>query len=194
MGDTGRVVVLLGSSFGLHQVVTPIQLPPPVLHLSHLSLLSRLEGVFIVTPKNITMSEGFSVLKATEADIQKLIMAQVHIGSKNCNKQMKKYVHSRRSDGINIIDINKTYEKIVFAARIIASVENPADIRAVSGRAYGQRGILKFCSHVGCAFPIAGRFTPGAFTNQIQKAFQEPRLLVLTDPLVDHRPFAKRHT
>ncbi len=28
----------------------------------------------------------------------------------------------------------------------------------------------------------------GTFTNQIQKAFEEPRLLVLTDPRTDHQP------
>jgi small subunit ribosomal protein SAe len=60
------------------------------------------------------------------------------------------------------------------------------DVCAVSGRPYGQRAVLKFCAHTG-GFPIAGRFTPGAFTNQIQKAYREPRLLVLTDPLVDHQ-------
>lgn len=28
----------------------------------------------------------------------------------------------------------------------------------------------------------------GTFTNQIQKAFEEPRLLILTDPRTDHQP------
>ncbi len=28
----------------------------------------------------------------------------------------------------------------------------------------------------------------GAFTNQIQAAFREPRLLVVTDPRADHQP------
>jgi small subunit ribosomal protein SAe len=132
------------------------------------------------------MSEGFKCLQPTEADIQKLIMANVHIGSKNCQKHMRKYVFKRRTDGVNIINVHKTYEKIVLAARIIAGIENPKDVCAVSGRTYGQRAVLKFCAHTG-GHPIAGRFTPGAFTNQIQKAFQEPRLLVLTDPLVDHQ-------
>merc|ERR1711881_820797 len=31
-------------------------------------------------------------------------------------------------------------------------------------------------------------FTPGCFTNQIQKKFMEPRLLILTDPRTDHQP------
>lgn len=32
------------------------------------------------------------------------------------------------------------------------------------------------------------RFTPGTFTNQIQNKFLEPRLLIVTDPRVDHQP------
>lgn len=47
--------------------------------------------------------------------------------------------------------------------------------------------MLKF-AHYTEATPIAGRFTPGAFTNQIQPAFREPRLLIVTDPLTDHQP------
>merc|ERR1712062_354757 len=40
---------------------------------------------------------------------------------------------------------------------------------------------------IGCS-SIAGRFTPGAFTNQIQAAFREPRLLLISDPRSDHQP------
>lgn len=47
--------------------------------------------------------------------------------------------------------------------------------------------MLKF-AHNTEATPTAGRFTPGAFTNQIQTAFREPRLLIVTDPLTDHQP------
>ncbi len=34
---------------------------------------------------------------------------------------------------------------------------------------------------------IAGRFTPGSFTNQIQAAFKEPRLIIITNPNMDHQ-------
>ena len=47
---------------------------------------------------------------------------------------------------------------------------------------------MKFAAHTG-ASPIAGRFTPGTFTNQIQKAFREPRLLVVTDPRSDSQVY-----
>lgn len=49
-----------------------------------------------------------------------------------------------------------------------------------------QRAVLKFASFTG-AQALAGRFTPGTFTNQIQKNFIEPRLLVVNDPRTDHQ-------
>jgi small subunit ribosomal protein SAe len=75
-------------------------------------------------------------------------------------------------------------EKIVLAARIIAAIDNPADIVVISARPYGQRAVLKFAAHTG-AVAIAGRFTPGNFTNYITRSFKEPRLIIVTDPRTD---------
>lgn len=66
--------------------------------------------------------------------------------------------------GINLINLGKTWEKIVFAARIIAAIENPNDVCVISARPYGHRAVLKFAANTG-AQAIAGRFTPGNFTN-----------------------------
>ncbi|KAK7433502.1 structural constituent of ribosome, partial [Stygiomarasmius scandens] len=127
-----------------------------------------------------------SVLSATEEEIQLLLAAQCHIGTKNCDKQMEPYVWKRRADGIHILNIGKTWEKLVFAARIIAAVENPNDVCVISARPYGHRAVLKFAANTG-AQAIAGRFTPGSFTNYITRSFKEPRLIVVTDPRVDHQ-------
>ncbi|KAM0789576.1 structural constituent of ribosome [Microbotryomycetes sp. NB124-2] len=127
-----------------------------------------------------------AALAATEDDISLLLAAQAHIGSKNVEKKMVPYVWKRRADGVNILNVAKTWEKIVFAARIIAAIENPADVCVISARPYGHRAVLKFAANTG-ATAIAGRFTPGAFTNQITKAFKEPRLVVVTDPRTDHQ-------
>ncbi len=72
----------------------------------------------------------------------------------------------------------------MLAARIIAAVDNPADIAVISARPYGQRAVLKFAAHTG-ASAIAGRFTPGNFTNYITRSFKEPRLIIVTDPRTD---------
>jgi len=126
-------------------------------------------------------------LSQKEADIQLMLAAQVHLGTKNCDFQMERYVFRRRHDGIYIINLSKTWDKLQMAARVIVAVENPQDIIAQSARPYGQRSVLKFAQYTG-AKAIAGRHTPGTYTNQIQDHFEEPRLLLLTDPRTDHQP------
>jgi len=125
-----------------------------------------------------------AILNATQEDIALLLAAQCHIGSKNLQIHMEPYLWKTRLDGVNIINIGKTWEKIVLAARVIATIDNPADVCAVSARPYGQRAVLKFAAHTG-ATAIAGRFTPGNFTNYITRSFKEPRLIVVTDPRTD---------
>lgn len=123
-------------------------------------------------------------LTSREEDIQKMLQAQVHIGTRNLDNQMTPYVGRRRQDGIHILNIAHTYEKIMLAARILVAIENPADVVAISARPYGQRAVLKFAQYTGCK-SIAGRFTPGTFTNQKTKQFREPRVLIITDPRTD---------
>jgi len=125
-----------------------------------------------------------SLFDATSQDVELLISAGCHLGSKNFNTHMSPYLYKTRPDGINVINVGKTWEKIVLAARIIAAIDNPADVCVISARPYGQRAVLKFAAHTG-ASPIAGRFTPGNFTNYITRSFKEPRLIIVTDPRTD---------
>uniref|UniRef100_M4BW24 Small ribosomal subunit protein uS2 n=1 Tax=Hyaloperonospora arabidopsidis (strain Emoy2) TaxID=559515 RepID=M4BW24_HYAAE len=113
-----------------------------------------------------------------------MLAAQVHIGTRNADSKMADYIWRRRNDGVHIINVGKTWEKLMLAARVIVAVENPEDVIAISARPYGQRAVLKFAQHTGCQ-AIASRFTPGTFTNQITKQFREPRLLIITDPRTD---------
>lgn len=133
------------------------------------------------------MSGGLDALALKEEDVTKFLGCATHLGAQNSDYQMEQYVYKRKPDGVYIINLRKTWEKLLLAARAIAAIENPADVCVISARPYGQRAVLKFASATG-ATPIAGRFTPGTFTNQIQAAFREPRLLVITDPRTDHQP------
>lgn len=132
------------------------------------------------------MSHVPAVLANTQENVQLFLAAQTHIGTKNTEKAMLPYIHKRRADGVNIINIGKTWEKIVLAARVIAAIENPADVVVISARPYGQRAALKFAQYTG-AQAIAGRFTPGTFTNYITRSFKEPRLIIVTDPRLDNQ-------
>jgi small subunit ribosomal protein SAe len=124
------------------------------------------------------------VLQPKEEDIQMMLSAGVHTGTRNSDASMQEYIWRRRNDGVHILNIGKTWEKLILAARVIVAIENPADVIAISARPYGMRAVLKFSHYTG-AQSIAGRFTPGTFTNQITKQFREPRLLVVTDPRTD---------
>merc|ERR1711983_770288 len=66
----------------------------------------------------------------------------------------------------------------------------PQDVMVISGKAQGQRAVLKFGYYTG-AQAIAGRFSPGALTNQNQSSFREPRILICTDPRVDHQAISE---
>jgi len=123
-------------------------------------------------------------------DYERMLAAEVHIGTKNMNFGMRDYIWKRRDDNVHILNIGKTWDKIMLAARIIVAVENPEDVIAISARPYGQRAVLKYANYTG-ATAIAGRFTPGTFTNQITKGFKEPRLLIITDPRTDSQPVSE---
>jgi len=124
------------------------------------------------------------VLQPSDEDIRKMLVAQVTVGSQNCDPKMEKYVWRRGQGNVHILNIARTWEQLILAARIIVAIENPHDIIAVSSRTYGQRAVIKFAHYVGTQC-MAGRFTPGTFTNQITKQYREPRLLIITDPRLD---------
>jgi len=69
---------------------------------------------------------------------------------------MEPYLWRRRQDGFHILDFGKTWEKLVLAARVIAAVENPAEVCVISARTWGQRAVLKFAGFTG-AVAISGR-------------------------------------
>lgn len=138
------------------------------------------------------MTSGIDCLSLKDSDARLMIAAQMHVGARNTDYQMEPYVFGRTKAGFNIFNCKKTWEKIVLAARAIAAIENPADVFAIAGTQHAQRAVLKFAKYTG-ATAIAGRFTPGTFTNQIQAAFREPRLLIASCPRQDHQAITESH-
>lgn len=50
-----------------------------------------------------------AAFNATQQDIEMLLAAQAHIGAKNVQVHMEPYVFKRRPDGVNVINIGKTW-------------------------------------------------------------------------------------
>jgi small subunit ribosomal protein SAe len=117
-----------------------------------------------------------------------MIAAEVHVGTQNCNSQMESYIYDRTRDGVFYLDLAKTWEKTMVAARIIAAIQakNPKDVLVVSSREYAQRGILKFATNTGANY-LGGKWVPGTLTNQNTKKYLEPRLVIVCDPRLDHQ-------
>lgn len=131
--------------------------------------------------------DKFPYSKTFEEDIKLLLASNAHIGTKNINPGMKPYTFTRSPEGVYIHNVQKTWEKIMLAARVIASVSNPSDVLVVSNRLYVQRGIIKFSRHTG-AECFANKWTRGALTNHVTGRFSEPRLMIVGDPINDSTP------
>jgi small subunit ribosomal protein SAe len=117
-----------------------------------------------------------------------MLISQTHIGSKNLSHGMKPYVWRRKKDGVCILNIARTWQKLVLAARILVTIENPEDILVVTARPSAQRAVFKFAQSIGASY-IGSRFTAGTLTNHAQaRRFMEPRILVVADPVADVQP------
>jgi len=121
------------------------------------------------------------VLKPSEQDVMKMLAAQTHIGRQKAHTNMMRYIWKRRPDGVHIINLEKTWAKMILAARILVTVREPSDICVMSTRTFGQRGAIKFAHYTG-ATALVGKWVPGTFTNPQNKAFFEPRLVIVDDP------------
>jgi small subunit ribosomal protein SAe len=76
-------------------------------------------------------------LTKREKDILRLLHSGCHVGSRNYNISMKRFIHSINRKGVPTFDLNQTYERILLAARIIAGIEDLSDVYAVSSRDSG---------------------------------------------------------
>ncbi|KAL0239082.1 hypothetical protein PCE1_004773 [Barthelona sp. PCE] len=122
----------------------------------------------------------------SDDDLQRLLLCEVHLGARKLVKTMEPYVFKRQDAGNYIIDLGWTWQKIQLAARMLAAVERPEDICVVASSEYAQRAAMKFSKYTN-ATSITSRFTPGCLTNQEQKRFIEPRVVIIADPQADHQ-------
>jgi len=132
------------------------------------------------------MSSHFAYSETRQEDLALMLASRVHVGTQNCSKIMKPYVYTRNKEGIHYLNISKSWEKLMIAARVIAAINNPKDVLVVANRQFAQRAILKFATHTGANY-FGGKWTPGSLTNQNTKKFQEPRLIIVCDPRSDHQ-------
>ncbi|MBU1913825.1 MAG: 30S ribosomal protein S2 [Thermoplasmatota archaeon] len=109
----------------------------------------------------------------------------VHIGTQQKSADMKEFIFKVRNDGLYVLDVKKTDERIRIASKFLSKFD-PQRILIVSARQYGQKPAKVLAKSIG-AMVVAGRFVPGSLTNPILPKFTEPEVLFVTDPAADEQ-------
>jgi len=115
--------------------------------------------------------------------LEEMLAAGLHIGTRVKTDDMEQHIYRVRPDGLFILNIGKTDEKIRLAAKFVSRFD-PSKVVVISSRLYGKTPVEKFCE-VCRAIPIVGRFIPGLISNPLQPKHIEPQLIVATDPRAD---------
>src|SRR3972149_5878837 len=115
--------------------------------------------------------------------LEELLAAGLHIGTRIKTVDMEKYIFRVRPDGLFILNIGDTNEKIRVAAKFMARFD-PSRVLAVSSRLYGKTPVEKF-TELTKTVPIVGRFMPGLISNPLQPHHAEPQDVLVTDPRAD---------
>ena len=134
-----------------------------------------------------TLDENVMPGEESEADllipVDDYLGAGVHIGTQQKTKDMDRFIHRVRTDGLYVLDVSMTDTRIRTAADFLANYD-PEQILVASSRQYGRFPAEKFAEAVG-ARARTGRFIPGTLTNPKYDGYIEPDVVVVTDPIGD---------
>lgn len=112
-----------------------------------------------------------------------LLSAGIHIGTRMKTGDMEQFIYRVRPDGLFVLDVKKTDERIRVAAKFLARFD-ASKIAAAAARLYAQEPVRKFCEITG-ATQVVGRFIPGLLSNPSYPNRIEPEVLVVSDPRAD---------
>ena len=115
--------------------------------------------------------------------IDEYLAAGVHIGTQQKTQDMMRFVYRVRTDGLYVLDIQSTDERIRVASKLLSHYD-PSRILVVSSRQYGQHPAKMFSRALSTS-AMLGRFIPGSLTNPQIHGFFEPDVVIVTDPAGD---------
>ena len=131
--------------------------------------------------------QRFKIVMSEQPEIidikKKVISTGIRVGTQVKTKFMKQFIEKASPEGLYMINIDMTLEKIKTCAKFINRV-GAENVIACSGRQYAGIPIEKFCEMTG-AKQLLGRFMPGTLTNPSLPYYIEPKLILISDPEVD---------
>jgi small subunit ribosomal protein S2 len=124
-------------------------------------------------------------LKEPLVPVEEYLAAGVHIGTQQKSNEMMRFIYRVRQDGLYILDIRETDARIKAAAKFLSTYA-PPKIMIVTSRQYGQYPAKKFAKMIG-GVAVVDRFIPGMLTNQNLDIYNEPEVMIITDPIGDRQ-------
>ena len=119
-------------------------------------------------------------------DLEKMLLSTgIRVGTPVKTKFMSPFIVKANPEGLYILDMEKTLQRIDVAATFISRI-NLTRVAICSAREYGKTPVEKFCELTG-ALAVLGRFMPGTFTNPLLPNYMEPELVLVTDPQADQQ-------
>jgi small subunit ribosomal protein S2 len=113
----------------------------------------------------------------------KILSTGIRVGTAVKTKFMVPFITKASPEGLYLIDLDITVNRIQTAAKFLSRVKSE-DIIVCSGREYANTPIEKFCELTGAVKKL-GRFMPGTLTNPSLPYYIEPKLVLISDPQVD---------
>ena len=115
----------------------------------------------------------------------KILSTGIRVGTAVKTKFMVPFITKASPEGLYLIDLDITVDRIQTAAKFISRVKSE-DVIVCSGREYANTPIEKFCELTGTVKKL-GRFMPGTLTNPSLPYYIEPKLVLISDPQVDEQ-------
>ena len=112
-----------------------------------------------------------------------MLSAGIHIGTRMKTRDMEPFIYRVRPDGLFVLDIQRTDERIRTAAKFLARFE-PKKVAVAASRLYAHEPVRKFCK-LTSATPVIGRFIPGLLSNPLYANRIDPEVIVVSDPRAD---------
>lgn len=109
----------------------------------------------------------------------------VHIGTKQKNKQMEKFVYKVRPNGLAVLNLQLLSDRLRVAAKFLSKFD-PKKILVVATREEVAKVTKKFADQIG-ANSFVSRFPPGSLTNPSYEKFVEPDVVLVTNPIADRQ-------
>jgi small subunit ribosomal protein S2 len=131
----------------------------------------------VETKQKTTMTEELLLPRDT------ILSAGIHIGTRMKTRDIEPFIYRVRPDGLFVLDVNRTDERLRVAAKFLARFEH-GKVAVAASRLYAHEPVKNFCELTG-ATPVIGRFIPGLLSNPLYSKRIDPEVIVVSDPKAD---------